>query len=255
MTPADPLRVVIVDDEPLARAVVREFLRSHPGVEIVAECGNGFDAVRAASELLPDLMFLDVQMPKLDGFEVLELLGRTVPVIFTTAYDKYALRAFEVHAVDYLLKPFSEERFAEALMRARSRLQARDGPPEATEVEIGALIAQARPRQIPLERVLIRDGAQVHVLPVERIDYVEAQDDYVSFKAEGRSYLKDQTMAAVEGALDPARFVRIHRSYVLNIERLARVELYAKDSRIAILRDGTKLPVSRAGYARLSKLL
>jgi two-component system LytT family response regulator len=234
---------------------VREYLRSHPGVEIVAECGNGFDAVRAASELLPDLMFLDVQMPKLDGFEVLELLGRTVPVIFTTAYDKYALRAFEVHAVDYLLKPFSEERFAEALSRARTRLPAPAGPPETTQVEIGALIAQARPRQPPLERVLIRDGAQVHVLPVERIDYVEAQDDYVSFKAEGRSYLKDQTMAAVEGALDPARFVRIHRSYVLNIERLARVELYAKDSRIAILRDGTKLPVSRAGYARLSKLL
>jgi two-component system LytT family response regulator len=255
MTSSDALRVVIVDDEPLARAVVREYLRSHPGVEIVAECGNGFDAVRAASELSPDLMFLDVQMPKLDGFEVLELLGRMVPVIFTTAYDKYALRAFEVHAVDYLLKPFSEERFAEALTRARTRLLARDGPPEATEVEISALIAQARPRQTPLERVLIRDGAQVHVLPVERIDYVEAQDDYVSFRAEGRSYLKDQTMAAVEGSLDPARFVRIHRSYVLNIERLARVELYAKDSRIAILRDGTKLPVSRAGYARLSKLL
>jgi two-component system LytT family response regulator len=247
---ADPLRVVIVDDEPLARMVVREYLKPHGGVEIVAECGNGFDAVKAVTELSPDLMFLDVQMPKLNGFEVLELIGRQVPVIFTTAYDQYALQAFEVHAVDYLLKPFSEERFAEALTRARGRLQSQ----EAT-TDIDRLVADARPKSGPLERVLIRDGSQVHVIPVEKIDYVEAQDDYVCFKAEGRQYLKDQTMGALEGQLDPARFVRIHRSYFLNIERIARVELYAKDSRVAILRDGSRLPVSRAGYARLAKLL
>jgi two-component system LytT family response regulator len=246
-----PLRVVIVDDEPLARGVIREFLAAHPGVEIVAECGNGFDAVKAVSELSPDLLFLDVQMPKLNGFEVLELLGRTVPVIFTTAYDKYALQAFEVHAVDYLLKPFSEERFGEALSRARARLAGE----AASEVDVNALVAQARPRQGPLERVLIRDGAQVHVIPAAKIDYVEAQDDYVSFVADGKSFLKDQTLAAVEASLDPGRFVRVHRSYVLNIERIARVELYAKDSRVAILHDGRRLPVSRAGYARLSKLL
>ncbi len=249
MSEADVLRVVIVDDEPLARAVVREFLGSHAGVDVVAECGNGFDAVKAVSELAPDLLFLDVQMPKLSGFEVLELVGREVPVIFTTAYDQYALRAFEVHAVDYLLKPFSAERLAEALARARARLAAREAGP------IDALVADVRSRQTPLERVLIRDGSRVHVLPVDRIDYVEAQDDYVCFKSEGRDYLKDQTLAAVEVALDAARFVRIHRSYLLNIERIARVELYAKDSRIAILRDGTKLPVSRAGYSRLARLL
>jgi two-component system LytT family response regulator len=252
MTEPDSLRVIIVDDEPLARAVVREYLAAHPDVTIVAECGNGFDAVKAVSELAPDLMFLDVQMPKLDGFEVLELLGRTIPVIFTTAYDTYALRAFDVHAVDYLLKPFSEERFAEALAHARNR---RHGSTEETTPDIGALVADARPRQGPVERVLIRDGAQVHVIPVDRIDYVEAQDDYVCYVAEGKSYLKDQTMGAAEGQLDPARFVRIHRSYLLNIERIGRVELYAKDSRVAILRDGRKLPVSRAGYARLAKLL
>jgi two-component system LytT family response regulator len=188
-------------------------------------------------------------MPKLDGFEVLELLGRSVPVIFTTAYDKYALRAFEVHAIDYLMKPFSEQRFTEALSRARARLAAREDTP------VEALLSEARPRTGPLERVLIRDGSQVHVIPAERIDYVEAQDDYVCFKADGRDYLKDQTMGAVEATLDPARFVRIHRSYLLNIERIARVELYAKDSRVAILRDGRRLPVSRAGYARLAKLL
>jgi two-component system LytT family response regulator len=254
MTSADHLRVVIVDDEPLARAVVREYLAAHPDVEIVAECGNGFDAVKAVTDLGPDLMFLDVQMPKLNGFEVLELLGREVPVVFITAYDQYALRAFEVHAVDYLLKPFSEERFGEALERTRERLRgARAGGGEPLDVE--DLVSQARPGQAPLERVLIRDGAQVHVIPVDRVDYVEAQDDYVCFKADGRQYLKDQTLTKVEAALDPARFVRIHRSYLLNIDRIARVELYAKDSRVAILRDGTRLPVSRAGYARLSKLL
>jgi two-component system LytT family response regulator len=246
---APPLRVVIVDDEPLARAVVREFLGRHPGVDVVAECGNGFDAVKSVTELKPDLVFLDVQMPKLNGFEVLELLGREVPVIFTTAYDQYALRAFEVHAVDYLLKPFTEERFAEALARARARLLARDPVP------VDALVSDARPKQGPLERVLIRDGSQVHVLPVDRIDYVEAQDDYVCFVSEGKQYLKDQTLGAAEALLDPAQFVRIHRSYLLNLERIARVELYAKDSRVAILRDGKRLPVSRAGYARLAKLL
>jgi two-component system LytT family response regulator len=249
-TNPDSFRIVIVDDEPLARSVVREFLKAHPGVEVVAECGNGFDAVKAVAELSPDLVFLDVQMPKLNGFEVLELLGRSVPVVFTTAYDDYALRAFEVHAVDYLLKPFSEERFAEALSRARARVQAREA---GSDLE--ALVTEGRGRQGPLERVLIRDGSQVHVLPVETIDYVEAQDDYVCFKAEGKQYLKDQTMGALEASLDPTRFVRIHRSYLLNIERIARVELYAKDSRVAILRDGMRLPVSRAGYARLSKLL
>jgi two-component system LytT family response regulator len=250
MTTPDTLRVVIVDDEPLARAVVREYLKAHPGVDVVAECGNGFEAVKAITDLSPDLLFLDVQMPKLNGFEVLELLGRPVPVVFTTAYDQYALRAFEVHAVDYLLKPFSEERFAEALSHARTRLQGHE--PAA---DLDSLVADARSRRGPVERVLIRDGSQVHVLPVEKIDYVEAQDDYVCFTSEGRQYLKDQTMGALETQLDPARFVRIHRSYILNIERIARVELYAKDSRVAILRDGKRLPVSRAGYARLAKLL
>ena len=249
MTDEQTLRVVIVDDEPLARAVIREFIKAHPGVEVVAECGNGFEAVKAVTDLSPDLMFLDVQMPKLDGFEVLELLGRSIPVVFTTAYDQYALRAFEVHAVDYLLKPFDEPRFADALARARARITAQE--PAAVD----ELIADARPRGGALERVLIREGAQVHVLPVERIDYVEAQDDYVCFKADGREYLKDQTLSAVEASLDASRFVRIHRSYLLNIERIARVELYAKDSRVAILRDGRRLPVSRAGYARLAKLL
>jgi two-component system LytT family response regulator len=244
------LRIVIVDDEPLARTVVREYASADPDIEIVAECGNGFDAVKAVAEHKPDLVLLDVQMPKLDGFEVLELLGRDQPVVFITAYDQYALRAFEVHAVDYLLKPFSAGRFQEAMARARERQRAKAAPPD-----VEAIVRDGRPKSGPAERVLIRDGANVHVLPVDAIDYVEAQDDYVAFKSEGKQYLKDQTLAAVEATLDPSRFVRIHRSYVLNIDRIAKVELYAKDSRIAILRDGTRLPVSRAGYGRLSQLL
>jgi two-component system LytT family response regulator len=243
------LRGVIVDDEELARQVLREYLGAYPDIEVVADCANGFEAVKAVTELAPDLLFLDIQMPKLDGFEVLELLSKPPATIFVTAYDEFALRAFEVHAVDYLLKPFSPERFAEALARARQRIGAGERAPLAE-------LAQAAKRPGgPAERIVVRDGARVHVIPVDRLDYAEAQDDYVVLRTEGRQYLKEQTLSALEAQLDPARFVRIHRSYLLNIDRLARIELYAKDSRIAILTDGSKLPVSRAGYARLEKLL
>jgi two-component system LytT family response regulator len=246
--PADRLRVVIVDDEEPARLALRHDLASIDGIEIVAECANGFEAVKAVAELRPDLLLLDVQMPKLDGFDVLELVGGDVPAIFVTAYDQFALKAFEVHAVDYLLKPFTCDRLAAAIARARDRR-------EGAGVSPGALRASARPPGTPVDRVVIRDGAHVHVLPVDKIDYVEAQDDYVAFRAAGKSHLKEQTLGEVEGQLDRRRFVRIHRSYLLNIDRLARVELYAKDSRVAILADGTKLPVSRAGYQRLQELL
>ncbi len=246
---SERLRIIVVDDEPLARAVVREYAALDPELEIVADCANGFEAVKAVAELKPDLVLLDVQMPKLDGFEVLELLGREQPVIFVTAYDQYALRAFDVHAIDYLLKPYSAERFQEAISRARVRWRSSAATP------IEDLVRDAQPRTGPLTRVLIRDGPNVHVLPVERIDLVEAQDDSVGVGSDGKTYLKDLTLATVEQTLDAARFVRIHRSYLLNIDRIARVELYAKDSRIAILRDGTKLPVSRSGYVRLAKLL
>lgn len=251
MTSEGPLKVVIVDDEAPARLAVRHGLEAIGGIDIVAECGNGFDAVKAVSELAPDVVFLDVQMPKLDGFEVLELLARDLPVVFVTAYDEFALRAFEVHAVDYLLKPFTAERLGAAIDRVRARLAAGQGG----TVSPSALRAAARPAGARLERVVIRDGSHVHVVPVDRIDYVEAQDDYVAVHAAGKSYLKDQTLADLEGMLDPRQFVRIHRSYLLNIERLAKVELYAKDSRVAILADGKKLPISRAGYQRLQDLL
>lgn len=244
-----PLRIVIADDEDLARSLVREYLKDSIDLEIVAECRNGFEAVKAVTELKPDLLLLDIQMPRLDGFEVLELIERETNVIFITAYDQYAIRAFDVHAVDYLLKPFSSERLTEALDRARKKIDR--GEP----VAIAGLAAEARAPGTKADRVLIRDGGDVHVIPMARIDYVEAQDDYVCFRAEGKRYLKQQTLADVEAALDPARFVRIHRSYILNVDRLAKLELYAKDSHAAILRDGTRLPVSRSGYSRLNTLI
>ena len=244
-----PLRLVIADDEDLARSLVREYLKDSLDLEIVAECRNGFEAVKAVTELKPDLLLLDIQMPRLDGFEVLELIERETNVIFITAYDQYAIRAFDVHAIDYLLKPFSAERLSEALDRARQKIDR--GEPTAT----AALAAEARPPGTRADRILIRDGGDVHVLPMARIDYVEAQDDYVCFRAEGKRYLKQQTLADVEAALDPARFVRIHRSYILNVDRLAKLELYAKDSHAAILRDGTHLPVSRSGYSRLNTMI
>jgi two-component system LytT family response regulator len=249
---AAPLRVVVVDDEEPARRLLRGLLASLPRVELVAECANGFEAVRVASELAPDVLLLDIQMPKLDGFEVLELLGGGGPaVVFVTAHDEHALRAFEVHAVDYLLKPVSGERLAAALGRVRGRLgsgSAAAGPPARQ------LITAARGPGGRLERLLVREGSAVAVIPVEKLDYVEARDDYVCLRAEGKKHVKQQTLGELEKELDPGRFVRIHRSYLLNVERLARIELYAKDSRVAILADGTRLPVSRAGYARLQEL-
>ncbi|MBZ5559694.1 MAG: LytTR family DNA-binding domain-containing protein [Acidobacteriia bacterium] len=247
--PAPRLRVALVDDEALARAVLREYLAPMADVEIIAECANGFEAVKVVSEAHPDLLFLDVQMPKLDGFEVLELVGRDVAVVFVTAYDQYALRAFDVHAVDYLLKPFSPERLGEALARARERLQRGERPP-AHELAVAA-----RPKPGQAGRILVRDGSRVHVLPLDKIDYVQAQDDYVCFRCEGKDYLKDQTLAQSEASLDPARFVRIHRSYLLNLDRLARVETDERENRFAILTDGRRLPVSRTGFTRLSARL
>ena len=245
----DTLRVVIVDDEELARRGLRRDLAGAPGVEVVAECADGFEAVRVVSEIRPDIVLLDIQMPRLDGFEVLELIDPTSAVIFVTAHDEHAVRAFEVNAVDYLLKPVDPERLHKAVTRARERLSRREPMP------VAALTAAARPAGTLLSRILVRDGTRVHVLPVESVDYVEAQDDYVAIHAGGKSHLKQQPIAQLEAALDPGRFVRVHRSYILNLDRLSRIELYAKDSRVAILKDGRRLPLSRAGNLRLRELL
>jgi len=244
-----PLRVVIVDDEEPARAVLREFLGREKGVEILAECRNGFEAVKTVNELSPDLLFLDIQMPKVKGFEVLELLGRHVPVVFVTAFDEHAIRAFEVHAVDYLLKPIAPERIAIALERARERIRKRAPMPVAELADAG------RPEGAPLERILVRQGPRVHVIPAAKLDWVEAQDDYVSLNAEGKAYLKQQTLKDLEKKLDPARFVRIHRSYLLNLDRLSRIDTEGGEPKGVVLQDGTRLPLSRSGYQRIKTRL
>jgi two-component system LytT family response regulator len=249
-----PLRAIVVDDEPAARALLCEYLAAHPEVAIVAECADGFAAVKAIADLAPDLVFLDVQMPKLSGFEVLELLEAPPAVVFITAYEEHALKAFEVHAVDYLLKPFPPERLAEALARVAERLgpEGSGQPPALAGLARTARAARGRPF---LDRLMVREGSRIQVIPVERLDYAEAQDDYVLLKSDGAKHRKQQTLAELAAELDPARFVRIHRSFLLNLDRLERLELYAKDSRVAILADGTRLPVSRPGYARLRELL
>ena len=243
------IRAVVVDDEKLSRVLVREYASGHDDIEIVAECANGFEAVRAVNDLKPDLVFLDIQMPKLDGFEVLELIGPDVGVIFVTAHDAHALRAFEVHAVDYLLKPFGSERFAEALDEARGRLA------RALPTPVSRVVASARAAGTYLRRILIRTGARVDVVPVGSVDYIRARDDYVGVVSGGKERLKQQTLAELEGQLDPARFVRVHRSFLLNVDRLTRLGPATRDSYVAVLEDGTELPVSRRGYRRLSELL
>ena len=247
-TEAKKLRTLVVDDEELARQVMRELLRAHEEIEVVAECRNGLEAVKAVAEHKPDLLFLDVQMPKLTGFDVLELIGPDVPVIFVTAYDEYAMKAFEVHAVDYLLKPVGKERLAAALQRIKKR-QAEKLP---APVELSAA---ARPAGQYAERLVVKDGTKVTLIPVKKLEYAEAQDDYVALASDGQKHLKQQTIASLEASLDPKMFVRIHRSYIVNLERVARIEPYGKESRVAVLTNGAKLPVSRAGYARLQALL
>jgi two-component system LytT family response regulator len=244
------MRVAIVDDELLARSVLREYLARHDDIDLVAECANGFEAVKAIADLEPELVFLDIQMPRLDGFEVAELIGAKTRLIFVTAYDQYALKAFECHALDYLLKPFSEQRFEQALAHARA---SRSTPAASTAVQ--TLAREAATRAAPLARVLIRDGAKVHVIASARIDYIEAQDDYISIRSEGKSYLKSQRLSELETQLDPAKFLRVHRSYLLNIDGIRRIEAATKDSHVAILRDDTRIPVSKAGYQKLRLLV
>ncbi|HYM62902.1 MAG TPA: response regulator [Thermoanaerobaculia bacterium] len=242
------IRTIIVDDEALARDILREYLGAEDDVEIVAECANGFEAVRAVAQHDPDLLLLDIQMPKLDGFEVLELLERSPAVVFVTAHDEYALRAFEVRALDYLLKPFSAERFRVVMDRVRRRVEGHEQRP------VAGLAASLRRK--PLQRVVVRlDDGTIQVIPLARVDYVEAADDAIVIVTGGTKLRKQQPIGDLAADVDPDRFVRIHRSYLLNIERIEKIEPYAKDSRVAILRDGTRLPVSRSGYARLKELL
>lgn len=242
------IRVLIVDDEEPARVVLREMLAAEPEVVILGECATGLEAVKAAAEHRPDVLFLDVEMPKLDGFEVLELIDPAIAVVFVTAYDSYALRAFEVHAVDYVLKPYRAERLREALARARARVG-------TARPEPAALARAARPAGEYARRVVVKDGSRIHLIPAERLDYAQAQDDYVALRSEGKSYLKCQTLASLEASLDPDVFVRVHRSFLVRLDRIRAIEPLAKGTWVAVLGDGTRVPVSREGHARIRELL
>jgi two-component system LytT family response regulator len=237
------LRALIADDEPLARTLVREYLAAHADVRVVAEAGNGLEAARCIQDEAPDLVFLDVQMPKLTGIEVLQATGLRQGVIFTTAHDRHALEAFDLHAVDYLLKPFSQQRFDAAVERAR-RLLKSDLP------GIGRLVGAE-----PLKRVLVRDEGHLRVLPLEEVDYIQAQADHVAFHHDGRDHLKPQRISELEGQLDPRRFVRVHRSFVVNVAQIQSVERTESDAYALRLRSGKRIPVSRAGYDRLRGVL
>lgn len=245
------IRALIVDDEELARGLVREYLSEEEDIEILGDCANGFEAVKAITELKPDLVFLDVQMPKLDGFEVLELLDTPVEVIFVTAYDQFAMKAFDAAALDYLLKPFSLERFRVALERARHKLAGN----QRAALDGAALKTASRKPEEFVQRIVVKDGARVHVIPVEKLDYVEVQDDYVGLRSSGRTYLKQQSMASLEASLDPGRFMRIHRAYLVNIEKIAKIDQDMAGARVAVLTDGSEVPVSRSGYARFREII
>jgi two-component system LytT family response regulator len=237
------LRALIADDEPLARALLREYLDTHADIQIVAEADNGLDAARCIQELALDLIFLDIQMPKLTGLEVLQLTGRRQGVVFTTAYDQHALAAFDLHAVDYLLKPFSQERFDAAIRRA-AQLSGEGAP------AVERLVSRQA-----LTRVLVQDGSTLRVLPLDEIDYVEAQADYVAFHHAGRDHLKAQRISEVEAQLDPRHFVRVHRSFIVNLRQMQSIERTESNGYALRLRSGKRIPVSRSGHDKLLSVL
>jgi two-component system LytT family response regulator len=246
------IKTIIIDDEPLARSVISQFLKDEPEFEVIGECGNGFEGLKAIQELHPDLLFLDVQMPKLTGFELLELLDEIPVVIFSTAYDQYALKAFELNAADYLLKPFTRDRFREALQRAAEKIQSTSGE---NKDHIREIVKSARQTEKEIDRIAVRNGTKIIIIPINRIDFIEAQDDYVALHAEGKKYLKQLTMKYLESALPSHDFARVHRSYIVSLREIDRLEAYSKDGHLAILSSGDKIPVSRKGYQLLREKL
>lgn len=240
------IKTVLIDDEPLARELVREYLQAYPQIEVLAECNDGFEGLKAIQQHQPDLLFLDIQMPKINGFEMLELLDKIPCVIFTTAFEEYAIRAFEVNAVDYLLKPFSRDRFDKALQKMLER-----------KTEISAELLDTAAREVPAQhnRVVVKINGRIKIIPVQDIHYLEAADDYVKIVTHEGPFLKNKTMAFFEKTLDPQQFIRVHRSYILNISQITRLDPYEKETYLAILKDGSKILVSKTGYPRLKEAL
>lgn len=241
-------KVVIIDDEPLARSVVAEYLTSMPDMQIVAECNDGFEGVKAIMQHKPDLVFLDIQMPKINGFEMLELVDVAPSVIFTTAFDEYAIKAFETSAIDYLLKPFSKDRFDGAISKWRSK---RSDP----EKEISDLMENTAKQPDEHNRIVVKNGSDIRIVPVSEIMYIEAYDDYVKIFTKDSYYLKKKTMNYYEQVLDENVFFRAHRSFIINLQQLNKIEPLEKNSHVILLKNGKQIPLSRTGYAKLKQVL
>lgn len=244
------MKAIIIDDEPLARSIVKEYLQSYPQVELVTECNDGFEGIKAIQQYAPDVIFLDIQMPKINGFEMLELIEEPPAVIFTTAFDEYAIKAFESHAIDYLLKPFSRERFNKAMQKFLD--QTSTVVTKTNTKELLETVSQSPAQQY---RVVVKTAGKIKIIPVEEINYLEAADDYVKIHTKEGSFLKNKTMAHFEQILDGQHFVRTHRSYILNIQQVTRIDPYEKDNHIAILKSGARVPVSKTGYVKLKSVL
>ena len=247
----DKIRILIIDDEAPAREIIKHYLKEVDSIEVIAECADGFSGLKSISGLKPDLVFLDIQMPRLTGIEMLEVITEKPEIIFTTAYDQFAIRAFELNAVDYLMKPFPKRRFLEAVKKAIEKIRSGKGNKEPAS----QLLAKKAEPSSPFNRFVVRKGNAINLIPVEQIRYVEAQDDYVMIYHSAGKALKQQTMKFCEDNLPKSDFVRIHRSYIVRIEEINRIEPYGKDNHIAILHSGDKLPISRSGYKHIKEEL
>lgn len=242
------IKTILIDDEPLARRITREYLQTYTDIEIVQECNDGFEGVKAITQHKPDLIFLDIQMPKINGFEMLELLDPCPSVIFTTAFDEYAIKAFESHAIDYLLKPYSKERFDKAMQKW---LQQQSIKNKHTEHVLTNEIRQPEERN----RIVVKEAGNIRIIPVHEVMYVEAYDDYVKIYTQKEMFLKKKTMSFYEQSLDANQFVRVHRSFIIQLAQLTRIEPLEKESHIALLKNGAKIPLSKSGYAKLKSVL
>ena len=247
----DKIKALIIDDEPLARSLLRKMLSDDERIEVVGECRNGFEGALVIQELKPDLVFLDIQMPKINGFEMLELLSEPPMIVFSTAYEQYAIKAFESNAVDYLLKPYPAERVKVAI----DKEIAKNGSLHQSRQEIESLIHTHDTEMGLLNRVVVKSGKKIQVIPVDSIDYIESQDDFVMIYCAEGHFLKQKTMKFFEEHLEPAKFIRVHRSYMVNVTQIAELQQYGKDSWIVVTRRGAKLKVSKSGYALLKELL
>lgn len=243
-------KVVIIDDEPLARSLVVEYLQNHIGFNVVAECNDGFEGVKAIGHHKPDLIFLDIQMPKINGFEMPELLDKAPSVIFTTAFDEFAIKAFETNAVDYLLKPFSSERFDTAIQKWLSKTKS-----ETINENVSQLLESAEKQPDEKNRIVVKNNNEIRIVPVSDLYYVEAYDDYVKLFTQDNYFLKKKTMNYYEQVLDNSIFFRTHRSYIINLQQLTKIEPLEKNSYVALLKNGKRIPLSRNGYVKLKEKL